>query len=65
MELILKKCAFDYSPVAVVFFEKLKLAGWTVKVQMAARTYEFFYNSEQAPLIEDVKYFIETSSKLK
>lgn len=64
MKLILKKCAFDCSPIAVVFFEK-KVVGWVAKCVTSTKTVEFFFNTENAPVFDDAKYFIEAMGKIE
>jgi hypothetical protein len=63
--LIAKKVAYDFSPIAVVYFEKA-VGVWAVTVRMSGKLPgKFFFKTESTPTVDDAKKFIEDFSKMK
>lgn len=63
--LICKKVAYDFSPIAVVYFEKA-VGVWNVTVRMKDKLPgKFFFDTASTPNEDDAKKFIEDFSKMK
>jgi hypothetical protein len=63
--LICKKVAYDFSPIAVVYFDKA-VSVWKVTVRMPGKLPGiFFFNQEATPTEDDAKKLIEDFSKMK
>jgi hypothetical protein len=63
-KLILSKCAFNFHPIAVVFYER-KEVGWEVKVVINKITYTFHSLLVHEPTASEARLFVEQAANVK